>query len=53
MFSPQTMLGNSYSVSNFGVSGTTMLKNGDSPYWSTGNYQVYQKLILTLNNRIN
>jgi acyl-CoA thioesterase-1 len=35
----QTLLGNSYSVSNFGVSGTTMLKNGDSPYWNTGNYQ--------------
>jgi len=30
-----TMLGNGYSVLNCGVSGTTMLKKGDSPYWNT------------------
>ena len=30
-----TMLGSGYSVLNCGVSGTTMLKKGDSPYWST------------------
>ncbi len=30
------MLGPSYSVMNFGVSGTTMLKEGDHPYWKTG-----------------
>lgn len=29
----QTLLGTEYSVSNFGVSGTTVLKNGDNPYW--------------------
>jgi lysophospholipase L1-like esterase len=27
-------LGEGYQVTNFGVSGTTMLKHGDSPYWS-------------------
>jgi len=30
----QTLLGAAYSVTNFGVSGTTMLKNGDNPYWN-------------------
>lgn len=35
----QTMLGNVYSVSNFGVSGTTVLKNGDNPYWKQGAFQ--------------
>ena len=30
------MLGSSYAVLNFGVSGTTMLKQGDHPYWKTG-----------------
>lgn len=29
------MLGSGYSVLNCGVSGTTMLKKGDSPYWNT------------------
>ena len=33
-----TMLGSSYSVLNCGVSGTTMLKKGDSPYWNTTKY---------------
>jgi lysophospholipase L1-like esterase len=27
------MLGNEWQVRNFGVSGATMLKNGDKPYW--------------------
>lgn len=30
-----TMLGSGYTVLNCGVSGTTMLKKGDSPYWNT------------------
>jgi lysophospholipase L1-like esterase len=29
----QRMLGDGYEVVNFGVSGRTMLKNGDRPYW--------------------
>jgi lysophospholipase L1-like esterase len=33
------MLGDRYVVSNFGVSGTTMLKKGDSPYWDTEAYK--------------
>ena len=32
----QTLLGKGYSVQNDGVSGTTMLKNGDNPYWKNG-----------------
>jgi acyl-CoA thioesterase I len=32
----QTKLGNGYLVENDGVSGTTMLKLGDSPYWTNG-----------------
>lgn len=30
-----TMLGSGYSVLNCGVTGTTMLKKGDTPYWNT------------------
>ncbi len=33
------VLGPRYEVRNFGVSGTTMLKNGDSPYWKTGEFR--------------
>src|SRR5262245_47466097 len=33
-----TLLGTDYTVENFGVSGTTMLKNGDFPYWDTPRY---------------
>src|ERR1044072_7428681 len=29
----QRLLGEKYEVSNFGVSGATMLKRGDKPYW--------------------
>ena len=29
------LLGDGHSVKNFGVSGTTMLKKGDHPYWTT------------------
>jgi acyl-CoA thioesterase I len=32
----QTLLGNSYLVENDGVSGTTLLKQGDNPYWKNG-----------------
>lgn len=32
------MLGSSYSVLNCGVSGTTMLKKTNSPYWNTGSF---------------
>ena len=31
-----TLLGDNYDVRNFGVGGTTMLKNGDFPYWNEG-----------------
>lgn len=34
----QAMLGEEYEVKNFGVSETTLLKNGDHPYWSTQEY---------------
>jgi acyl-CoA thioesterase-1 len=33
------VLGPKYEVRNFGVSGTTMLKAGDSPYWKTGQFR--------------
>ena len=32
----QNLLGNGYSVQNDGVSGTTLLKNGDNSYWKNG-----------------
>ncbi len=35
----QQMLGEGYEVTNFGVSGTTLLKNGNKPYWATTVYQ--------------
>lgn len=35
----QALLGTSYEVSNFGVSGATMLKKGNKPYWNTPEYQ--------------
>ena len=34
----QAMLGNQYQVRNFGVSGRTLLKKGDKPYWETEAY---------------
>ena len=33
------ILGAGYEVKNFGVSGTTMLRKGNAPYWATTNYQ--------------
>jgi len=38
----QALLGNTYKVDNFGVSGTTMLKQGDNPYW---NQQAYKNAL--------
>lgn len=35
----QSLLGESWRVSNFGVSGCTLLKKGDNPYWKEGAYQ--------------
>lgn len=35
----QAMLGASWQVGNFGVSGRTLLKKGDHPYWKEGAYQ--------------
>jgi lysophospholipase L1-like esterase len=34
-----TMLGSSYEVKNFGVSGRTLLKKGDYPYWNEPQFQ--------------
>lgn len=36
----QAILGDSYDVRNFGVSGTTLLKHGDMPYW---NYKAFKE----------
>jgi len=36
----QKMLGNKYQVINYGVSGTTLLKNGNSSYWNTKEYKM-------------
>ncbi|MFC1581739.1 GDSL-type esterase/lipase family protein [Candidatus Neomarinimicrobiota bacterium] len=33
------LLGSDYDVRNFGSSGSTVLKNGDLPYWETSSYQ--------------
>lgn len=35
----QALLGTGYEVFNFGVSGATMLKKGNKPYWNTPEYQ--------------
>jgi len=35
----QRMLGKKYKIQNFGVSGATMLKNGNKPYWKQNEYQ--------------
>jgi acyl-CoA thioesterase-1 len=34
-----TLLGNTYTTNNYGVSGTTLLKNGDVPYWNTQQFK--------------
>ncbi|WP_207435499.1 GDSL-type esterase/lipase family protein [Sabulibacter ruber] len=35
----QQLLGEAYEVRNFGVSGRTLLKKGDFPYWNEAKYQ--------------
>ncbi len=35
----QRMLGEKYKIQNFGVSGATMLKKGNKPYWNQPEYQ--------------
>jgi len=35
----QALLGNAYEVQNYGVSGRTLLKQGDRPYWKEAKYQ--------------
>jgi lysophospholipase L1-like esterase len=35
----QRMLGKRYKIKNFGVSGATMLKKGNKPYWNQPEYQ--------------
>jgi lysophospholipase L1-like esterase len=35
----QSLLGTNYKVENYGVSGTTMLRKGDYPYWKTEAYR--------------
>lgn len=35
----QALLGRGYEVFNFGVSGATMLKKGNKPYWKTPEYE--------------
>lgn len=34
----QTVLGSAFEVKNFGVSGRTLLKKGDYPYWNEGQF---------------
>lgn len=35
----QALLGETYDVSNYGISGRTLLKKGDRPYWQEAKYQ--------------
>ena len=35
----QRMLGDGYRVTNYGVSGTTLTRKGDNPYWKTADYR--------------
>jgi acyl-CoA thioesterase I len=35
----QTLLGSGYSVQNNGLGGTTLLRHGDAPYWTTTQFQ--------------
>jgi len=36
----QTILGDAYEVGNFGVSGRTLLRKGDNPYWIEPQFQL-------------
>lgn len=38
----QALLGDDYEVRNFGVSGATLLKNGNKPYWKLPQFQAAQ-----------
>ena len=38
------MLGEGYTVTNFGVNGATMLKQGDKPYWKLNQFKAAQEL---------
>lgn len=38
----QAMLGEDYAVNNFGVSGATLLKKGNKPYWNLKQFQAAQ-----------
>lgn len=40
----QNLLGDTYRVTNFGVNGATLLKQGDKPYWKLKQYKVAQDL---------
>ena len=42
----QKLLGSGWIVGNFGVSGRTLLKNGDNPYWNETAYQPDRVIIL-------
>ncbi len=35
----QVLLGDTYEVKNYGISGRTLLKKGDYPYWNEAKYQ--------------
>lgn len=35
----QSLMGEGYKVKNYGMSGRTLLKKGDRPYWKEGGYQ--------------
>jgi lysophospholipase L1-like esterase len=39
------ILGRNYKVENFGVSGATLLKKGDVPYWQVGPFQASQEYL--------
>jgi lysophospholipase L1-like esterase len=41
----QALLGDQWKVGNFGVSGRTLLKNGDFPYWKEKKYQEALKFL--------
>ena len=40
----QGLLGDAFAVRNLGVSGTTMLKKGNKPYWKRPQFQTAQKM---------
>ncbi|BBH24446.1 hypothetical protein Back11_57910 [Paenibacillus baekrokdamisoli] len=39
----QSMLGDKYAVKNFGVSGSTLQKKGDKPYWNEAAFEASKK----------